>query len=215
MGKPAARPHARRPGRAQAGAKPASAAGPGPAPAAQIEQQRRTIERLQTLVEASKALNSTLDLGELFEITLNMTTHQAGAERASLFLVDAQRKELWTLVAQGLEQREIRLPFGKGLAGWVAESGETIALDDAYSDPRFDRSVDKASGFRTRTMLVMPVKDRAGRIVAVLQLLNKRQGRSRATTSSCSRASRSTPPSRSTTRGFTRSRWRSRSSSVS
>jgi len=179
MGKPAARAQARRPGRAraqQAGARGVSPAGPGAAHAAQIIQQRRTIERLQTLVEASKALNSTLDLGELFEITLNMTTHQAGAERASLFLVDAQRKELWTLVAQGLEQKEIRLPFGKGLAGWVAESGETIALEDAYSDPRFDRSVDKASGYRTRTMLVMPVKDRAGRIVAVLQLLNKRQG---------------------------------------
>jgi sigma-B regulation protein RsbU (phosphoserine phosphatase) len=179
MGKAAARSDARRPRRGRAQESGAAVRGPSggrATHAVELERQRRTIERLQTLVEASKALNSTLDLGELFEITLNMTTQQAAAERASLFLVDAQRKELWTLVAQGLEQKEIRLPFGKGLAGWVAESGETIALEDAYSDPRFDRSVDKASGYRTRTMLVMPVKDRAGRIVAVLQLLNKRQG---------------------------------------
>jgi len=182
MGRPAARPPARKPGSARtrlsgSGVGRGRQASPTDGDAsAELEHQRRTIERLQTLVEASKALNSTLDLGELFEITLNMTTQQAGAERASLFLVDAQRKELWTLVAQGLEQKEIRLPFGKGLAGWVAESGETIALEDAYADPRFDRSVDKVSGFHTRTMLVMPVKDRSGRIVAVLQLLNKRHG---------------------------------------
>lgn len=145
--------------------------------AAQIERQTREIAKLQSLVEASKALNSTLDLAELFDIILRITTDHAQAERASLFLHDKERNELFTLLAQGYEHKEIRLPMGKGLVGAVAESGETLNLADAYEDPRFDRSFDQLSGFRTRALLVIPVRDRAGRIAGVLELLNKKGGR--------------------------------------
>jgi sigma-B regulation protein RsbU (phosphoserine phosphatase) len=138
-----------------------------------IERQARQIRRLERLVEAGKALNATLDLGELFRVILTIVTEQTRAERASLFLLDAQRQELWSLVAQGLGQVEIRLPAGKGLAGWVAQSGETLHIEDAYADPRFDRSVDKASGYRTRNLLVAPVRDKNGRVTGVIQLLNK------------------------------------------
>lgn len=75
-----------------------------------------------------------------------------------------------------MAQKEIRLPSGKGLAGWVAETGETLNIPDAYADARFDQSFDRASGFHTRNLLVMAVKDRDGRIVGVLQLLNKPGG---------------------------------------
>ena len=143
----------------------------------QLESQARTIERLQRLVEASKVLNSTLDLGELFAIILKTATEHTDAERASLFLIDREKNELFTLLAQGMDLKEIRLPMGKGLVGSVAESGQIVNLTDAYQDPRFDRSVDKLSGFVTRAVLVMPVRDRRGRIVAVLQLLNKKSGR--------------------------------------
>jgi sigma-B regulation protein RsbU (phosphoserine phosphatase) len=131
------------------------------------------VERLRFLIEASKALNSTLDLAELIPIILNMTTRETGAERATLFLVDSERNELWSLVAQGLGHKEIRLPAGRGLAGWVAETGEVVNLADAHDDPRFDRSFDEMFAYRTRTLLVAPVKDRAGRVVGVLELLNK------------------------------------------
>jgi sigma-B regulation protein RsbU (phosphoserine phosphatase) len=148
-----------------------------PRSAADLERQSRTIDRLQRLVEASKVLNSTLDLGELFEIILKTTSEHTGAERASLFLIDHDRNELFTLLAQGMDLKEIRLPMGKGLVGSVAESGQRVNLADAYEDPRFDRSIDKLSGFVTRAVLVMPVRDRRGRVVAVLQLLNKHSGR--------------------------------------
>lgn len=143
----------------------------------QLERQARTIDRLQRLVEASKVLNSTLDLGELFEIILRTTTEHTDAERASLFLLDHDRNELFTLLAQGMDLKEIRLPMGKGLVGYVAESGQTVNLADAYQDPRFDSSIDKLSGYVTRALLVMPVRDRRGRVVAVLELLNKKSGR--------------------------------------
>ncbi|MGE3374574.1 MAG: PP2C family protein-serine/threonine phosphatase [Vicinamibacteria bacterium] len=141
--------------------------------ASEVQRQRRQIRRLERLVEAGKALNATLDLGELFGVILAIVTEHTHAERASLFLLDAQRKELWSLVAQGLGRVEIRLPAGKGLAGWVAQSGETLHIEDAYADPRFDRSVDKSSGYRTRNLLVAPVRDKAGRVTGVIQLLNK------------------------------------------
>ncbi len=143
---------------------------------AQIDRQERRIRRLERLVEASEALNSTLDLGKLIEIILNITTEHTSAERASLFLRDTERNELFTLIASGLDQQEIRLPIGKGLVGFVAESGETLNLADAYEDPRFDRSIDKISGYRTRTLLVLPVRERGGRVVGVLELLNKKGG---------------------------------------
>jgi len=131
------------------------------------------VERLRFLIEASKALNSTLDLAELISIILDMTSRETGAERATLFLVDSERNELWSLVAQGLGHKEIRLPAGRGLAGWVAETGELANLADAHQDPRFDRSFDELFDYRTRTLLVAPVKDRSGRVVGVLELLNK------------------------------------------
>lgn len=138
-----------------------------------LEEQSRTVERLRFLIEASKVLNSTLDLAELLAIILNMTTRETGAERATLFLVDSERNELWSLVAQGLGHKEIRLPAGRGLAGWVAQTGEVVNLPDAHEDPRFDRSFDERFDYRTRALLVAPVTDRAGRIVGVLELLNK------------------------------------------
>jgi sigma-B regulation protein RsbU (phosphoserine phosphatase) len=139
----------------------------------EVQSLQRQVRRLERLVEAGKALNVTLDLGELFGVILSIVTEQTRAERASLFLLDPRSKELWSLVAQGLGRVEIRLPAGKGLAGSVAQSGETLHIEDAYADPRFDRSIDKASGYRTRNLLVAPVRDKLGRITGVIQLLNK------------------------------------------
>ncbi|MBI4466300.1 MAG: SpoIIE family protein phosphatase [Acidobacteria bacterium] len=153
-----------------------------PAPASLVEarealaQQSRTLARLQFLVEASKILNSTLDLPELLGIILKMATENTGADRGSLFLVDYEQQQLWSLIAHGLEQKEIRLPMGKGIAGAVAQSGEIVNLTDAYTDSRFDRDFDQRFGYRTRSLLCLPICDRDEKIVGVLQLLNKRDG---------------------------------------
>ena len=71
---------------------------------------------------------------------------------------------------------EIRLPIGKGLAGFVAEKGETILIPDTYADPRFNPEIDKQSGYRTRNMLCMPMKNKDGKLIGVFQLLNKKEG---------------------------------------
>src|SRR5262245_65524287 len=82
-----------------------------------LQQQAETVERLRFLIEASKVLNSTLDLAEVIRNILDMTTRETGAERATLFLMDHEKHELWSLVAQGLEEKEMRLAAGRGDAG--------------------------------------------------------------------------------------------------
>ncbi len=141
-----------------------------------LSSAQRTLTRLSFLVEASKTLNSTLDLPELLGRILEVAKSQVEAERGTLFLLDEPAKEIWSLIAHGLERQEIRLPMGKGIAGHVALTGEVINIPDAYADPRFNPEVDKRTGFTTRNILCLPIRNKAGKIVAVLQLLNKREG---------------------------------------
>ncbi len=137
---------------------------------------REEVDRLKTVVEASKLINSSIEPETLFTSILAVATEELDVERGTLYFVDEQRQEIWSKVADGLAVREIRLPIGKGLAGTVAATGEPVILHDAYADPRFDQSQDKRSGFRTRSMLCVPIRNRGQRIVGVLQLLNKRLG---------------------------------------
>jgi cAMP-specific phosphodiesterase len=94
------------------------------------------------------------------------------ADRASLFLIDEERHELYSKVADSTGGKEIRFPIGKGIAGTVASSGVAEIIDDAYTDDRFNRDFDKQLGYRTRTMLAEPIAFR-GDILAVAQLVNK------------------------------------------
>jgi len=141
-----------------------------------LHSTRRTLNKLSFLVEASKALGSTLDLSELLGRILDVAKTHTEAERGTLFLVDEATNEIWSLIAHGMEKQEIRLPLGKGIAGHVAKTGEVVLIPDAYADPRFNPEVDKRTGYRTRTILCVPIRNKAGKIIAALQLLNKLQG---------------------------------------
>ena len=100
-----------------------------------------------------------------------------GAERASFFLVDDERDELELRVSQDVDaDAGLRIPRGSGIAGAAAVSGEPIRIDDAYADPRFNREIDARTGFRTRSILALPVRDRSGRVFGVAQLLNSSDG---------------------------------------
>ncbi len=136
---------------------------------------RDEMERLRRLVEASKLINSSIDADRLFASILTVARQELHVDRGTLYFVDEAQHEIWTKIAGELSS-EIRLPIGKGLAGTVAATGEPVILHDAYDDPRFDRSSDQRTGYRTRSMLCVPIKNRGQRVVGVLQLLNKTDG---------------------------------------
>jgi signal transduction histidine kinase len=112
----------------------------------------------------------------LLGLILDAAVKSTEADRGTVYLVDSIKQELWSKVFGGENMIEIRLPIGKGIAGAVAQLGETINIPDAYSDPRFNPEVDKRSGYRTRNILCMPMKNKDGTIIGVFQLLNKKDG---------------------------------------
>ena len=140
------------------------------------QQQRKQITQLSLLFEATRLLNSTLDLSELLELILKIARQEVKADRGSVFLVDNKRKELWSIVAFGLDHQEIRIPWGKGIAGRIAETGEKINVDDAYELPFFEAGFDQRFNYRTRSLLGMPIRHHTGEVVGVIQLLNKTTG---------------------------------------
>ncbi len=124
-----------------------------------LAERRGAMEELSSIIEATKRLNSTLDLGELIHIILNLATRQTGAARGTVFLVDQEHNEIWSLVGLGLEQQVIRLPADRGIAGWVAREGSAVRLDNAYDDPRFEPDIDRKLGFRTQQLLCLPIRN--------------------------------------------------------
>ena len=139
----------------------------------QIEERRKTSE---LLLDVMKSFSSELEVDALLRKIMERTSAVLQADRSTLFLVDRRTNEIWSKVAQGAGMVEIRVPIGRGIAGTVAATGETINIPDAYADPRFNPEVDRRTGYRTRTILCAPIRDGAGAVVGVAQVLNKAAG---------------------------------------
>lgn len=143
----------------------------------QVEATRKTAQEriniLTFLVESTQKLNSALDLDELLDLILETAILGTNADRGTLYLVDDEKDEIWSKVLKGEAISEIRLPLGKGIAGYVAATGDVIYTEDAYKDPRFNSEIDRISGYKTRSMLCMPMKDKNGKIIGVFQIINK------------------------------------------
>ena len=137
---------------------------------------RRELDRLEMLLELSRqvAVHDTLD--GMLKTIVELTTVQTDSERGSIFLNDPQTGELYSRYAQGEIQREIRILNDRGVAGSVFTSGQGAIIQDAYADDRFDDSVDKETGFKTRSILCAPVRTAKGEVIGVVQMLNKRDG---------------------------------------
>jgi len=133
-------------------------------------------ERLEVLLDITRRLMSVTDLDALLRLIAEATTELLDADRATIFLVDPDRGELWSKVALGIDFGEIRFPLGTGIAGLVAATGETISIPDAYADERFNPEPDRRSGYRTSSLLTYPMKAHDGRVIGVFQAVNKKGG---------------------------------------
>ena len=141
-----------------------------------LEVSKTQVDKLNMLIDAAKTVNSTLDLDKLLDVILETAIKSIAADRGTLYLVDELKSEIWSKALRGSEVVEIRQPIGKGLSGYVAKTGETINIPDAYNDSRFNADFDKKSGFRTNNVLCMPMRNRDGKIIGVFQMLNKKGG---------------------------------------
>jgi HD-GYP domain-containing protein (c-di-GMP phosphodiesterase class II) len=138
---------------------------------------KKKLRQLNTLVELSSLINSTLDTMEIKERAIRAATHLLNAEAGSLILVDQDTEELFFEVAlgeRGEELKEIRLKKGEGIAGWVLETGEPLVIDNVRTDYRFSKSADEKSTFITRNMVCVPLKTK-DRVIGVLQVINKKE----------------------------------------
>ncbi|MEZ4359031.1 MAG: GAF domain-containing protein [Kofleriaceae bacterium] len=136
----------------------------------------REQKKVALVQEVSRALTSVPELTPLLALIMEKVTELMEADRSTLYLLSEDGRELWSKVTQGGEVIEIRLAVGEGIAGWVAESRKIVNLPDAYEDPRFLPSVDLKSGYRTRSILCVPMLSGVGGLFGVLQVLNKTHG---------------------------------------
>src|SRR5262249_50352052 len=141
---------------------------------AEVSVTRAKMVKLMVILEANKSLAATVDPSETLQIILKTATSETDAERGTIFLREPGSDNIVGQILEGGSVAPIVLPVGRGLAGTVAKTGETVNIADAYNDARFDRATDATSGFRTTTILAAPLRTPAGEIVGVVELLNKR-----------------------------------------
>lgn len=131
---------------------------------------------LVSLVKIGRSINALTDITELLKVIAEETKIAMQADRCTVFLLDKEHNELWSKVALGMDSQEIRFPADKGFAGYVVRTGESINIEDAYTDDRFNPEVDKETGYKTKTMLCMPIKNNNQEIIGAFQVLNKTRG---------------------------------------
>ncbi|MBN1104937.1 MAG: GAF domain-containing protein [Deltaproteobacteria bacterium] len=140
------------------------------------QAQRRRLRLAELLLSVSRKIAAIDSLDEVLNTLVEMTTTELRAERGSLFINDSETGELYSRVAQGNIQREIRLLNTSGIAGHVFTTGKGLIIHDAYADPRFNRTIDEQTGFVTRSILCVPIRTVKGEVIGVAQALNKRKG---------------------------------------
>ncbi|MBN2358799.1 MAG: GAF domain-containing protein [Deltaproteobacteria bacterium] len=135
----------------------------------------RRVRKLNVILDVARAMGAKRDFDALLDLIAEASRRVVEADRCTLYIYDREAGELWSKIAHG-ESQKIRLAIGKGIAGFVARTREPLIIKDAYADPRFNRDVDRTTGYRTRNILCVPMVDDIGSITGVIQVLNKRDG---------------------------------------
>ena len=125
------------------------------------------------MLEVTHDLAGEIEIDVLITRIMQAASKLLGADRGTLLLSDDKTGELWSRFAEGLEIKEIRMPKDAGIAGAVFTTGGTVNIEDAYLDARFNQDVDRATGYRTRSILAVPVVGKKGQRIGVVEVLNK------------------------------------------
>lgn len=133
-------------------------------------------KRLSILYEISKFLHAATDLDQLLKLLVDYAKDTLSAERATVFILDKNTNELWSRIGTGINKREIRFHKSKGIAGKVVSTGKYILSSDPYNHPDFNKEFDQRSGFKTRSILCVPMLNLRGKMTGVFQVINKTEG---------------------------------------
>ncbi|KAI9096627.1 hypothetical protein DFS34DRAFT_148869 [Phlyctochytrium arcticum] len=140
------------------------------------ETMMKTQKKVEVLLETTRSLGSTLELDHLIKMIMDSAKELLSADRCTLFLRDTEGKYLRAHVQGRDSLQEIRIPLNAGIAGFVYTSGESVNIPDAYKDPRFNPDVDKQTGYVTKNILCMPIRNISGESIGVTQMINKQGG---------------------------------------
>jgi len=143
--------------------------------ASALENTQLRLSRFQHLYEVGQAISSTLDLDQVLKQSTERVTEVLRAEASTLILINEATRELVFKIPAGPAEailREQRMPIDKGIAGWVATHGEPIIISDVTSDNRFYIQIDHMSGFRTRSIMAIPLQVK-GKTIGVIEVINK------------------------------------------
>lgn len=141
-----------------------------------VRQLTSENSRLHRFIEIDKSLGSERNIYRLLPLIMTKISEFFDAERSTLFMVDWERMRLWTKFAQGLEKEVITIKLKMGLVGLSVITGQTVSLPNAYKDPRFNSDIDELTGFRTESILIVPVYNRKSEIIGAVEMLNKKTG---------------------------------------
>jgi hypothetical protein len=131
------------------------------------------LRTIDALMQCSLLMNADLNTECVLRQIMDEAKALVGAEAASVFLLDSSRQNLYSTVNS--TGRGLQIPVTCGIAGHVATTGESVVIQDAYHDKRFNKSVDVRTGFKTQNMMCVPLRSKRGRIIGVVQLINKTQ----------------------------------------
>ncbi len=132
-------------------------------------------EKLLVILKICQRMNATRDLNALLDLIAREATRLVEADRASIFLLDREKQEMWSKVALGSDE-VLRFDARLGIAGAVVQTGETITVDEAHQHPRFYTGIDAHTGYRTRSLLATPLRNLEGEIIGAFEVLNKQHG---------------------------------------
>lgn len=128
-------------------------------------------EKLIKLLEWGAKFSAEKDLDKLLLILADSAKELLEADRCSIFIADRKKNELWTKVAHEVDK--IVVPLNSGIVGYVARTGETVKINEAYSDPRFNPEVDRRTGYKTRNIIATAMRNQKGEIIGVFEVINK------------------------------------------
>lgn len=132
---------------------------------------------LLALLKVGRTMAVETNLDTLLTIIAKEINLALNADRCTVFLLDKEKEELWSKVALGVNMQEIRFKSNLGIAGYVVQTGETINIEDAYNDERFNKDIDSKTGYETKSILCMPIRNMSHEIIGAFQVLNKKGGK--------------------------------------